>query len=369
VLALLALAPSPAARAAAAPLMLRVVTWNVWGVPMVSAHLDARMRALPDAIASLAPDIVLLQELWRKEDGVRVVQGLERHGYRYTQHVAITERGRTGLFIASRFPLQPADYHPFAIGRFPHSFWHLDWLVSKGVATWAVETPLGELLVQNTHLQAQYSTDKYAAERLSQVTEIVLLNRARWDRPLITAGDFNSRPRELPRTTLRDLGGWMDAAPTATPDTVYVRNGGGLAIRVAGVRSAFIQPMALPNGDEVRWSDHAALVVDLEIVPDAGAPAARVAAGEDARAATVAALRAAAALTPGRITRMIVVCLGLVGLALLLRRSRLRPALRIAALALLAFGFVWSACLAVVYYPHYGATLREAARTLEESPR
>ncbi len=47
----------PSARADA-PERLRVLTWNAWGLPAVSTNLQARMAALPDAIAKLDPDVV-----------------------------------------------------------------------------------------------------------------------------------------------------------------------------------------------------------------------------------------------------------------------------------------------------------------------
>src|SRR4051794_33966250 len=77
-LAVLLLLALSAVAQAEAPVKLRVLTWNVWGVPLVSTHLQARMRALPDAIAALEPDVILLQELWQKDHGELVARGLER---------------------------------------------------------------------------------------------------------------------------------------------------------------------------------------------------------------------------------------------------------------------------------------------------
>src|SRR5690242_13083594 len=88
------LAASPAARAVE-PVRLRVLTWNVWGLPAVSTNLEARMAALPAAIAKLDPDLVLLQEIWAESDGLAIKEGLERHGYRYVSHLAHTEHGMT----------------------------------------------------------------------------------------------------------------------------------------------------------------------------------------------------------------------------------------------------------------------------------
>jgi endonuclease/exonuclease/phosphatase family metal-dependent hydrolase len=351
---------------AEAPLKLRVLTWNVWGVPFVSSHLEARTRALPEAIATLDPDLILLQELWQKEHGALVAAGLERHGYRFARHFAATAPGKTGLFIASRLKLSAGSYRPFAIGRMPHSFWHLDWLVSKGVAECVLETPLGPVWVQDTHLQAQYVTDTYGAERLAQASELVVIDRPEPHRPMILAGDFNSAADDLARTTLRAVGGFSDATESAAPDTVYVRSGGSITIRVLGFRSAFAAPVLLADGTRTPLSDHAAVVVDLELTQDRG-PQPQTHLDRSAQTAAVSALHAAAALTWGRITRVMIVALALLGMGVFLRRRRPPAAVRIIGFALLATGLVWSAYLAGIYYPHYGATLRAVARELEET--
>jgi sphingomyelin phosphodiesterase 2 len=215
----------------AEPLHLRVLSWNVWGLPAVSTNLEARMDALPAAIASVDPDVVLLQEIWAESDGNRVKEGLARRGYPYLSHLAHTESGMTGLFTASKLPLKSAGFLPFASGRIGHSFWHLEWIASKGVGSFLVETPLGELEVQNTHLQAQYDTDRYAAERLSQASEILLMHQDRV-LPLVLGGDFNSGAEELPRKALLALDALHDTTPSPRPDTIYVRSGGTTRIRV-----------------------------------------------------------------------------------------------------------------------------------------
>jgi endonuclease/exonuclease/phosphatase family metal-dependent hydrolase len=363
-LAVLLLLALSAVAQAEAPVKLRVLTWNVWGVPLVSTHLQARMRALPDAIAALEPDVILLQELWQKDHGELVARGLERHGYPFTHHFATTPQGKTGLFIAARWPLGAATYRAFAIGRLPHSFWHLDWLVSKGIAACVLETPLGPVLVENTHLQAQYVTDTYAAERLSQASEIVILDRSELGRPLVLGGDFNSTASDLARTILHTSAGFSDAQQSPAPDTVYVRDGGAMTILIREVRSALDEPRLLDDGARTPLSDHAAVIVDLELRRDGAIPLQRHP-DPSAQAATASALRAAAGRTWGRVTRATAVALALLGLAVFLSRRRPRPILRFAGFALVATGLVWSTYLAAIYYPRWGATLRAVAARLE----
>ncbi len=353
-----------------APERLRVLTWNAWGLPAVSTNLEARMAALPDAIAKLDPDVVLLQEIWAESDGLTIKRGLDRHGYHYTSHLAHTQYGMTGLFTASKLPLKNVGFLPFASGRIGHSFWHLEWIASKGIGTFLVQTALGAVEVQNTHLQAQYDTDSYDAERLSQASEILLMHQD-WSHPLVLGGDFNSGAEELPRQALLDLDELRDTTPSPRPDTIYVRSGGNLRIRVVETRQALTEPVRLENGVTTVLSDHPAVVVDLELSPCSDcARAAVVDPGmrETARSALVT----AADITPGRMTWALGAAASLLALSVsFFRRTRMLRSrsfrfrfFRRTSLALLVTGFVWTAYLGAFYYPARAKALRLVAQEL-----
>jgi endonuclease/exonuclease/phosphatase family metal-dependent hydrolase len=353
------------------PVRLRVLSWNVWGLPAVSTNLEARITALPGAIAKLGPDIVLLQEVWAESDGDRLKAGLAHHGYAYASHLAHTEYGMTGLFTASKLPLENAGFLPFASGRIGHSFWHLEWIASKGVGRFLVRTSLGELEVQNTHLQAQYDTDGYAAERLSQASEILMLcqNRAL---PLVLGGDFNSGSEELPRQALLDLVAMNDTTPSPRPDTIFVRSGGSTQIRVVESREALTDAVRLENGVTARLSDHPAVVVDLELSVCAHCASSAVEKAST-RALAHAALIDAAAITPFRMTLALSTAATLLASAIAFgRRTRARRSgpwhfrvFRRAGLVLLAVGFIWTAYLGGLYYPARAKALRFVAHGLE----
>jgi endonuclease/exonuclease/phosphatase family metal-dependent hydrolase len=369
-LALALLTAAPAAFAET-PLRLRVLTWNVWGLPAVSTNLEARLAMLPEAIAKLDPDVILLQELWIESDGDRLKQSLEQRGYPYASHLAHTKYGMTGLFTASKLPLKNSDYHPFASGQIGHSFWHLEWLAAKGVGTFVIQTPLGELAVQNTHLQAQYDTDLYAAERLSQASEILLIDQQRTALPLVLGGDFNTGAEELPRQALFDLDGLSDTTPSPRPDTIYVRSGGSVAIHLVDTRQAFTEPVRLQNGVTTELSDHPAVVVDLELSACASCAPASVAKPGTRDAARSLLIRAAG-ITPFRVTLALstAASLLLLGVSLFRRkgapgeRTWQRVTLRRASLALLATGFVWTSYLGALYYPARAKALRLVADEL-----
>src|SRR6478735_1447812 len=359
---------------AAEPERLRVLTWNAWGLPAVSTNLRARMAALPAAIAKLNPDVVLLQEIWAESDGMTIKRGLERHGYRYSNHLAHTKYGMTGLFTASKLPLKNVGFLPFASGRVGHSFWHLEWLASKGIGTYIVRTPLGEVEVQNTHLQAQDDTDDYAAERLSQASEILLMHQD-WSLPLVLGGDFNTGAEELPRQALLDLDELRDTTPSPLPDTIYVRNGRSVRIRVVQTRQALTQPVRLQNGVTTVLSDHPAVLVDLQLSACTDCTRATVS-NAGLREATRSALVTAAAITPGRMTWALGTAASLLAAAVaLFRRTRELHSrsfrfrfLRRTTLALLATGFIWTAYLGAFYYPARAKALTLVARELALPP-
>jgi endonuclease/exonuclease/phosphatase family metal-dependent hydrolase len=367
------LATSSAIRAET-PLRFRVVSWNVWGVPLITPRLDERMQAIPDAIAALDSDVVCLQELWEPRHSELVSKRLLAHGFREFRRFD-GPRGRSGLFVASRWPLRGGAFRPFSIGRMPHSLWHLDWMVEKGVADVVVETPLGALHLENTHLQAQYRTDGYAAERLAQAAEIVLGGRERTGEARLLAGDFNGGGDELPRRTLRDLGALDDATPASDEDSVYARSGRALAVRVVSARTTLPTRIDRESGKNELLSDHAAVVVELELSRCTDCARTRRVVSST-RAAAVSSLERAADSTPFRVVLALLIALTLLVLGVAVKRrtgaltsgSRGRVALRLLTFVTLGACFVWCAYLGAAYYPTRARLLRQVAAELASLP-
>jgi endonuclease/exonuclease/phosphatase family metal-dependent hydrolase len=364
-----ALVAAPASRAEE-PARLRVLTWNVWGLPAFSTNLEARMAALPAAIAKLDPDVVLLQEIWAESDGLTVKEGLARYGYRYASHLAHTEHGMTGLFTASKLPLKQVGFLPFATGRIGHSIWHLEWIASKGVGSFLLQTPLGEVQVQNTHLQAQYETDAYDAERLAQASQIALMQQG-VALPLVLGGDFNTGSEELPRKALLDLIALRDTTPSPRPDTIFVRDGGTVAVHLVQSREIPSEALQLDNGVTAPLSDHPAVVADLELTPCQGPCAPVAVSSTGMRAAAHSALTAAAEITPFRVMLALSAAASLLvfGVSLFRRKTaaagRRGRIFRRVSFLVLATGFVWTAYLGGLYYPSRAKALRFVAGELQ----
>jgi endonuclease/exonuclease/phosphatase family metal-dependent hydrolase len=359
---------------AEAPVRMRIVSWNVWGVPVITPALDERIAAAPEALLTLEPDVVCLQELWEARHAESVARGLAAKGLRHFRRFEGPD-GRTGLFIASKWALLDARFRPFSLGGTPHSLWHLDWMVEKGVASVTLETPAGPLRLENTHLHAQYRTDEYGPERLAQAVELLLGGSERRNEALIVSGDFNGRGDELPRRALRDLGELDDAIPASSEDSVYARSGRDLSIRITGTKIALAETRRLKSGETLPLSDHAAVVVDLELARCTKCERDRRVVSAT-RSAALASLERAADATPLRVVLALLTAAALLVLGLGLERRRRaavpRPRRRVTArelgLAVLVTGFMWCAYLGVVYYPTRGKALRAVAEALAKLP-
>ncbi len=66
---------------------LKLLTLNVWGLPeAMGSRLKAeRMEALAGALLKMAPDVILLEELWMEADHVALSQALRKEGYVMTE--------------------------------------------------------------------------------------------------------------------------------------------------------------------------------------------------------------------------------------------------------------------------------------------
>jgi hypothetical protein len=189
----------------------------------------------------------------------------------------------------------------------------------------------------------------------------------------VLGGDFNTGSEELPRRALLDLVALSDTMPSPRPDTVFVRGGNATTIRVIGSREVS-EAVRLENGVVTELSDHPAVLVDLELAPCSPC-ASPPAASSGMRQQTHAALVAAAAITPSRMTlALFAAACVLAAMITLYRRtpasghSTRRRALRLTILALLATTFVWTAYLGGLYYPSRAKALRFVAGGLVTIP-
>jgi sphingomyelin phosphodiesterase 2 len=196
---------------------IRVLTLNCWGLRFVSQHRLARITAIAERILTAAPayDIVALQELWLKSDHVLVAAAVAS----VLPHSTVFYSGAfgSGLSLFSRFPIEQAQMHPFALAGDPIDVLGGDWFVGKGVAAATVVHPiLGHIEILTSHMFArggETGTVLQQAHRLVGAWEYAQLIRraAQLGRYVIVAGDFNAVDGSAPLEFIRAHANVQDA--------------------------------------------------------------------------------------------------------------------------------------------------------------
>ena len=157
-------------RLQACPRALRVMTWNLWDMSLITPHHNARVagmcRALEDNVDNI--DIVGLQECWCETTRVRLIAAAERGGLKH-HHAFVSGvdlplgvRG-PGLMVLSRFPIVdvafvrwvrgalvlavlatgPTSRQPrYCVNGHPWRFDHMDYQAGKGIGYVQILTPM-----------------------------------------------------------------------------------------------------------------------------------------------------------------------------------------------------------------------------------
>ncbi len=375
--------------AAAAPARLRVVSFNVWGLPAgLAEHRPARIARIGPAIAALHPDVVLLQEVWRAEDGERLRADLAAAGLTHALHVDEGFLG-SGLLLVSRYPLESTRFTPFEATGKPHKPFHGDWYARKGVVVARVTTPAGVVLLADTHLHARYGTDEYLPVQTAQALQVVeavgdlgvrppTLAGDPARPPLVLTGDLNSRWGSLPLRLVLGGAALRPVDPDLGIDWILVRDGGALRVRVRKAAEVLTEAVDLGEGVRAPLSDHPAVLADLELLPapaPAGAPAPEWPALAAEADALLAAAEDASALAARRARRLAVLLLLATGAAFALGRRRRGDGQRrrlgcLGGLVVMALlhAAVWALYLGAVYEPQLQAGLRAARARLATGP-
>lgn len=184
--------PSPLA----APITLRVVTFNVQDLPLVSRYRPERMRAIGAKLMLLDPDIVGFQEAFVAADREILIEELSMTRLAHFVYYPSGTSG-SGLLIASAFPLKETYFHRYTVSNPWYKLWEGDWWAGKGVALARIALPdsQGYLDFYNTHAQAGYGNPAYALLRTTQMSELAaFVNETRTGTsPALVVGDFNCR--------------------------------------------------------------------------------------------------------------------------------------------------------------------------------
>lgn len=179
---------------------LKIVTYNVRDIMIVSSHRPERMRAIGKRLCTLDPDIVGFQESFIEEDRKILMNELEK-GSRLKYHQYYPSRMvGSGLLISSAFPIRETSFHQYEDSNPSYKVWEGDYWAGKGVALARIELPHGNGYVDffNTHTQAGYGNPEYKIVRKKQAKGLVkFMNESRENiAPAFLVGDMNCGPGE-----------------------------------------------------------------------------------------------------------------------------------------------------------------------------
>jgi hypothetical protein len=339
------------------------------------------MDAIPAAILALKPDVVLVQELWRTKDADLFTERFHAAGFVEARSFGaphLYDEGKSGLFVASRFPFEAERFTTFVDGTYPHIPYHLDWRGGKGFFVARIATPAGSIGVLDAHLQASYETGNYEATRIAQIVQLSEGIRdgassgiLRADEPLFVGGDLNASPDDPSMRLLELATGVRIGESYVGTDLIAARNGARLRVVPQQSSRVLLEPLRLPDGASVPLSDHEGLLVEY-LVGESVTPGAT--SRDVAEEAVLAAVRAELAAETSR-TRWLSFATGtgaVLSLLLAVRSARWirsRPKRRERALGL-AFSLwcttwcVWWAYTSLVFAPHQLAMVRRVEASL-----
>jgi endonuclease/exonuclease/phosphatase family metal-dependent hydrolase len=176
----------PLSESWAAP--LRILSYNVWGMPFPVRTSHKNLRKAPKIIPQLKADIIGMQEVFIKR--ARDLEKMPEYPYTVSGDgpKGIKLLG-SGLVIASKYPL--SDSATLTYKACSGS----DCLARKGALYAKVTVPgYGEIDLINTHLNAGKNRKTKEAQ-LNELLEFV--SKKRSHRPMIIMGDFNLEPDSI----------------------------------------------------------------------------------------------------------------------------------------------------------------------------
>jgi endonuclease/exonuclease/phosphatase family metal-dependent hydrolase len=169
---------------------MRILTLNLWGE---NGPWQARLAVVAETLASLAPDVVTLQEV-REVPGRVPNQAASLAAPRGYHHVFAPSTawggGHEGLAILSRFPIGVHQAQPL-----PHSAENEGRILLSA----RIDSDAGAVWVHTTHLSFREHEGCKREDQLLAIDEVVTARKAAAadnprENPQILAGDFNATP-------------------------------------------------------------------------------------------------------------------------------------------------------------------------------
>lgn len=174
----------PPALPSRAPTALRIVSYNIWGLPSPLTSQPSRLKDIAKNLPGVGADVIGFQETFTRKaevvaempDYPYVAWGKRKNGNQVLQG--------DGLLIVSRWPILETDHITYTACS------GTDCFSRKGALYAKVHVDgFGEIDVFDTHLNAGGSE----SVRIQQMREFgAFIESKRGDRPVFVTGDFNT---------------------------------------------------------------------------------------------------------------------------------------------------------------------------------
>lgn len=275
---------------------ISIFTLNCWGLGLgISKNRNERMKAIGDYLADQNYDVVLLQEIWKKEN-FDTIRSCLSSALPFSHHFNNGIIG-TGTCVFSKVRINDVTFHHFGLNGYPHKLAHGDWFGGKGLGFGQIDFKGFNVNIFTSHYHATYNynplKDIYLGHRVVHGVESaqwIKLSSSSADLT-IYAGDFNNEPSDIPYqivkyvTPLKDA--WVEANGTEggetseTPNNTYTSRS-SLRESPNGKRIDYIMYMAGPNieantiscslplpvrvpGKNISYSDHEGVAANIQI--------------------------------------------------------------------------------------------------------
>lgn len=245
---------------------LKLITWNVWGIPLATPMRAERLRAIAREVAKSGADIACFQEVFLDADRREICRILAEAGLIHAIYFSSPPVG-SGLLTVSRHPIRETAFHRYTRGGNPFAVQHGDWWAGKGAGVATIEiTGIGAIRIINTHLHARYAGDHYREVRQSQLQELVSVvdKTAESGSPTFLLGDLNHHKNDEYWAGLLEREGWLNLTRMWSPiDYILAIPSERYSFRhTGGRRLAGVVP-----GTEITLSDHSGVLAEVRIVP------------------------------------------------------------------------------------------------------
>jgi endonuclease/exonuclease/phosphatase family metal-dependent hydrolase len=189
-----------------------LLSLNTFGIPFFLSL--GRIKRLASELNRVAPTVVCLQEIQQNV----YLPLLERHLTEYSHLASFRNRfaPKGGLFTATTLKAS-SEFHPYPNRGKAVSIGFADWALYKGVLATKLEIQDCQVVVMNTHLQANYlgnwdASNQQAQIELDQVKFLAELACAQSaDAWVFACGDFNFPRGTPPYDLMAAESGLMDA--------------------------------------------------------------------------------------------------------------------------------------------------------------